>query len=150
MLTRIRNSPIWRREATPASAGKVIGWWEIRRFPFNMIVGCAGIVTCVVILLIAIAASVFFDSDFGLPDPPIFAVFGVIFYAFMANLCFTGGWVTELAVRSLWPEHANQFAVWSFRAGMLFSVALTLAPAVVVGAVGFFLLIRHFAHFAGH
>ena len=84
-----------------------------------------------------------FDSDFGVPDPPLFALFAVSIYAIMANVCYTGGWVAELVIRKAWPEQADRFAALSLALGVVFAVVLTLSPGVVVSAVGLFGLIGH-------
>ena len=119
-------------------------WWESRRIPYNLIVGSAGIVTCVVIVTIALAAEIIFNTDFGFPNPPIFALLGVVLYGIMANVCFTAGWITELFIRRFSPREADRFATNSFFYGVIFSVLLTLAPAVLVGAIGAFRLVHHF------
>ena len=113
--------------------------------PFNLIVGSAGIITCLVIGVVAAGAEIFFHSEFGMPDPPGFAVIGIILYAIMANVCYTGGWITELFFRRFSPREADRFASTSFFLGVIFSVLLTLAPALLVGAVGAFKLLHHFA-----
>ena len=123
---------------------QVIGWWESRRIAFNLIVGGAGILSCMVCLIVGAASWVFFQSDFGLPDPPIFGVIAAIAYGVMANVCFTGGWILELIVRQVWPEESDQFATSSFALGLGFSVLLTLTPGILISAEGLFLLIRHF------
>jgi Zn-dependent protease with chaperone function len=106
-------------------------------------VGSTGIVTCVVVGVIAVAAQEFFNSDFGVPDPPVFALFGVILYGILANVCFTAGWIVELFLRRFSPREADRFAISGFFYGVIFSVLLTLAPAVLVGAVGTFRLLHH-------
>jgi hypothetical protein len=140
------GSEIWRRDASVASTWDVIGWWEIRRLAFNLAVGCAGILSCLMVLIVSIAASTLYDSDFGMPDPPIFAVFGVFFYAFIANVCYTSGWLAELVVRAVWPTQSRRFARVSFRIGMIFSVILTLVPGILISALGFFLFLRRVTH----
>ena len=84
-----------------------------------------------------------FQSEFGLPDPPLFALIGVVIYGLLANVCFTGGWILELIVRKAWPQEADRFATLSLSLGVIFSVLLTLAPAIVVGAGGFYKLLKH-------
>ena len=83
------------------------------------------------------------NGDFDLPDPPLFAVFGVILYGIAANVCFTGGWLTELAVRKVWPDEADRFATFSFSLGLIFSVLLTLSPGILLGIAGIFALLGH-------
>lgn len=143
VLARLMSSGLCAREVSLTSTRDVIGWWESRRIPFNLIVGAAGVLSCLVAGLVAIAGSVLFDSDFGLPDPPIFAVFAILLYGVTANVCFTGGWIVELLVRRLWPREADRFATLSFSLGLVFSVVLTLAPGILIAAGGIFSLLRH-------
>jgi hypothetical protein len=141
--TKLRSADIWKRESPASNGVEALVWWESRRIQFNLIVGCAGIVTCVVIGTIAAATEIFFNIEFGLPNPPIFAVIGIFLYGIIANVCFTGGWITELFLRRFSPREADRFATTSFFCGVIFSVLLTLAPAVLVGTVGAFRLVHH-------
>ena len=143
-LRRLRSLPLFRRDGPITSARAAIGWWEARRVPYNQIVGSAGIVTCMVIAVVGLGSCFFFNSEFGLPDPPLFAIFGIIMYGILTNLCYTGGWIAELIVRRAWPEEADQFASRSFSLGLFLSALLTLTPATVVGVAGIFKLASHF------
>ena len=143
-IRRLGNLPLFRRDVSITSTRAVIGWWETRRIPYNLIVGSAGILTCIAIAIVGMGSYIFFNSDFGLPDPPLFAIFGVILYGILANVCFTGGWVAELIVQRIWPEEANRFATTSFSLGLILSVLLTLTPAILVGVAGIFKLVSHF------
>jgi hypothetical protein len=136
-------SVLCRRDVPVNSARDVIGWWETRRIPFNLVVGSAGILTCIVIAIVGLGSEMLFNSEFGIPDPPGFALIGVTIYGILANVCFTGGWLAELAVRRIWPREADRFATLSLSLGVVFSVLLTLAPAAIVGSVGVFKLVRH-------
>ncbi len=142
-LARLRASVLCRRDVPITSAWEAIGWWEARRAPFNLIVGCAGILSCVVVGVVGMGSYFLFESDFGLPGPPLFGLFAVIIYAIMANVCFTGGWIAELVVRKAWPQEADRFATLGLSLGLVFSVLLTLAPAVVIGVAGIFGLLGH-------
>ena|ERR1700722_757129 len=137
-LRKFGVSSLLQRDQPVANTRQVIGWWEARRIPYNLIVGSAGILTCTVFLIIEVAAQIFFNSDFGLPDPPIFAVLGIFIYGILANACFTFGWLTEIFVRKIWPEESDRFATTTFLLGLIFSVLLTLIPAVIIGAAGIF------------
>lgn len=137
---RLRGSPLCRREAPIDSAKDVIGWWEARRVPFNLVVGITGIVSCVVAGLVVLGSYFLGVADLA-PDPPLFAVFGIIFYAIGANVCFTGGWIIELIIRKIWPHEADRFATLSFSLGLTFSILLTLTPAILLSALGIFGLI---------
>ena len=146
LFSRLGVSTLCRRDIPINSAREAIGWWEARRVPYNLIVGIAGIITCIVVAVISAAASILVGVEFGLPDPPMFALIGVFLYGIAANICFTGGWLAELIVRKISPKEADKFASWTLTLGVVFSVLLTLAPAILVGAVGFFGLLRHLIH----
>ena len=142
-FARLRSSVLCRRDVPSTSAKEAIGWWESRRIPFNLIVGSAGIISCIVVGIVGLGSSILFDSELGLPDPPLFALVGILIYGIIANICFTGGWLAELVVRKIWPREADRFATLSFSLGLVFSVLLTLTPGIVIGAAGIFGLLRH-------
>ena|SRR2546421_8211184 len=143
VLAALKLSVLCRRDAPLSSTRDVIGWWEARRIPFNLLVGSAGILTCIAVGVVALESEILLQSDFGFPDPPLFALFGILLYGIIANVCFTGGWVTELIVRSVWPQEADRFAVSSLALGVIFSVLLTLTPGIVIGAGGIFGFLQH-------
>lgn len=142
-LDRVRGSLLCERNTPIITARQAIGWWEARRVPFNLVVAIAGTVTVVVVSVVGLAATLLFHSDFGLPDPPLFAVIGVIVYALAVNVCYTGGWLAEILIRTAWPEQADRFATLSLSLGLLLTVLVTLVPAVVVSATGIFRLVGH-------
>ena len=141
-FSRLGSSSLCRRDIPVNSAREAIGWWETRRIPFNLIVGIAGIISTVVVCIVGPGSYFLFDGDFAIP-PPLFAGLGVLLYGIAANVFFTGGWLSELIVRKIWPIEADRFATLSFSLGLIFSVALTLTPAFVFGAAGIFGLVGH-------
>src|SRR5260370_11460915 len=46
------------RDNLPATFWERIGWWEARRVPYNLIVGCAGMITCAFAVIAALAADI--------------------------------------------------------------------------------------------
>ena len=143
-LSRLTASALCRRELSPNSGWQVIGWWESRRIPFNLVVGSAGIFSSAVIVTVGLVGYFFFHSEF--PAPTGVTIFAVIFYAIIANVCYTGGWLAELIVRRAWPDEADRFAVLSFSLGLVFSVLLTLLPGVLAGVGGILGLLAHLLH----
>ena len=85
-----------------------------------------------------------FGSEFGMPDAPLLTIFGVLMYAVLANICYTGGWIGEIVVRKLWPEQTYRFAPLTLSTGLVFSVLLTLTPGTIAASAGIFLLVHHF------
>jgi hypothetical protein len=86
---RLKGSLLCHREVPIDSPKNAIGWWEARRIPFNLIVGIAGILSCIVAGVVVLGSYFLGNGDFDLPDPPVFAVSGVVLYAIAANVCFT-------------------------------------------------------------
>jgi hypothetical protein len=142
-VRRVRESTLCQRDVPIATAWQAIGWWEARRVAFNLIVGSAGILSGVIVATVGLGSYFLIDSDFGVPDPPLFAVFAVVIYGLAANVCYTGGWIVELVIRKAWPAQADRFATLSLALGLVFAVLLTLSPAVVIGALGLFGLAGH-------
>jgi hypothetical protein len=101
-----------------------IRWWEARRIFFNLLVGATGIIATSVFLLIG-SAIVQRGEDF---EEPLALIGIVLLYGFMANVCYTLGWITELAWAKDDPAKSQNFRVRAFRAGLVFSMALTTAP----------------------
>ena len=148
MFGRLRSSPLFRRESPATTARDAIGWWESRRIPYNLIVGCAGILSCIAAGVVAVISVNLYPNDAGIPDPPIFILFGIILYGIIANILYTGGWVVELLIRKAWPREADRFATLSFASGLVFSVLLTLTPFFLFGAAGIVALVKHYSKIA--
>jgi len=74
-------------------------------------------------------------SAAGLPDgedaeEPLGLIFGAIFAFIMSNACYTGGWITQLYLKShgiVKPRMASCF----LKLGMIFSAAVVSIPAVL-------------------
>ena len=130
-----------QRETPISTAWQAIGWWEARRVAFNLVVGSAGLLSSLVVGVVGFGSYFLFDSEFGFPGEPLFAVMAVLIYAILANVCYTGGWIAELAIRKAWPAQADRFATLTLATGIVFSTLLSLAPGVLFGALGFFGLI---------
>jgi hypothetical protein len=142
-IRRLGTLPLFRRNVPITNAWDTIGWWETRRVPYNLIVGGAGILTCVAIAAFAAVGILFFDADFG---SPLSGLLGILIYGVMANICFTFGSVAELVVRKAWPQQVDRFATESFSLGLGVSVLLTLTPGILSIVVGIFFLLSRLLH----
>lgn len=81
-----QNSPLFTRR-------EIIAWWEWRRFAYNVLVGPVGIVTWLSVLIfgsLAVKPGVDFEE-------PIVMFVGPFYWAFMANVCYTSGWLLDIA-----------------------------------------------------
>jgi hypothetical protein len=114
----------FRLPESPDSPGRVIGWWESRRLSYNTFVGACGLVTLAAVNTLATLASV---------PRPGFPVLPVLVYGVVANVCFTGGWIAELALRPIFGEKTPVVGATLFRYGFVFSVGLTLFPISIAG-----------------
>jgi hypothetical protein len=119
----------FNRDEVPAGAGAVLHWWETRRLAYNVVVGIAGLVT----VGLLVANSLIRGDNCGIPDPPLLALFAIIGYGIMANVCYTLGAFAEIVARvTMGKESASKLGRTSFVVGLALSMILTIAPAVLV------------------
>ena len=111
--------------------------------------GLTGVLTVTAIFTSGFISEPITGEAIGIPDGfgILGAIFGVIIYGIGANVCYTVGWVVELFVRKTWPDKADRFATWSFALGLIFSIMLTLLPALLII---FFAAVAIFGRATGH
>lgn len=102
----------------------VILWWEIRRIPYNIIMLFSSLISFFVLCFVVEGAEHFIH-----PMTPI--VFG-----FLANFCYTFGWITEYVIRSSSQKKSFTFARIALKAGLLFSILCVFAPNIIFGIEG--------------
>jgi len=102
----------------PRGALSVILWWESRRALFNIVVGVCGLPTIAFLYYAGLAKS-------------SFLLLGTVEYGFLANVCFTFGWICELVARSWWQERAKHLGPIFFSLGFAFSVLLTIGAGIL-------------------
>lgn len=106
-------------------------WWELRRIPFNLVVGLLGILTCSAVLGMPLPTGGNIWQSL-VDDGEIFSLLmEILLYGIAANICYTGGWIVEIIVKSFWREPASRLGENSFAQGFLFSAFLTLLPALL-------------------
>jgi len=111
----------WSSEQGFASTRKdIIRWWEARRLRFNVIVGAVGVATWILVL-VAGSAAVKSGEDF---EEPLMMIIGPFIYGFLANICYTFGWIVDTVFYSGTPRARL------YRSGLIFSVVLTALPGV--------------------
>ena len=140
---RITQYRLFNRDESPQTIWQVIAWWESRRIPYNLIVGSAGVISCILCLVTGLITETYLGEPIGIPDPPFLAILAVLFYGVMANICYTGGWMAELIVRWVWREKGKYFGPISFTLGLAFSIILTLLPGILISIIGFIALLGH-------
>jgi hypothetical protein len=129
ILKRFFGASLFHRKDGIHQPWAIIGWWEMRRVPFNLILGIVGLVSIATGLLAMSIANGFLETPVHRPDPPLF--FFALMYACVVNFFYTGGWLAELVWCRWWRMEQENFAVLSFRLGLVFSILVTLMPAVI-------------------
>jgi hypothetical protein len=136
LARRILSHRFFARSDEEASVWRTIRWWEMRRIPYNLLVGAAGIVSLLVLVVCELVVeNVQHVSAGPMPDPPLFLLAGIFFYGVAANLCYTSGWVVELFARRIWGPATGALGPITFALGLGFSVLLSLLPGMFVIAV---------------
>ena len=126
--------PLARVPSQPRRWYDVIVWWELRRIPYNLIVGIGG--------MAAVVLYIYIDTlPPQLPaDQRDFDYFLAIFGgAVAANILYTGGWVCEIVLRSLTRQQIRWFGPVMLSLGLLLSLA---APVLGVTLNAFLWLSR--------
>lgn len=114
---------LFRHTGDSTTTGEIIRWWESRRILYNTVVGGTGVLTLV-------AANLLMLSSPG-PRGDGIPFFLPVIYGVAANVCFTGGWIAELALRPLFGRRTPVVGAALFRYGLAFSVGLTALPICV-------------------
>ncbi len=103
--------------------GAIIGWWEKRRLPYNLIVVGTGLVTMTVGSLIMAL-----NGEF---EPLVWFRVGV-FWLVAANVSYTLGAAIEIALDKLFGRGVLPAGPLLFRAGVTASVGATLFPIIFI------------------
>lgn len=114
--------PDYRR--TPAS---LLRWWESRRPAYNLVVGGTGLITLGTVSVVGLLPPAIHPGLIVWPQ----VLVGVVVYGVLANVGYSLGWTTEMAMRVLWKEKAPDVGPALFRQGLSFAVGLTLLPIPV-------------------
>lgn len=104
---------------------KVILWWELRRIPFNLIVGLYGIV-CLVIFFWAIVTSGHLQVGEDAVEP-----LALLAAPFVINVLYTLGWLVEVPARIAMPDLSPRFGPILLMIGLGLGLCLITLPAAV-------------------
>ena len=126
----------FRNEVTCRTPLEVVGWWESRRLAYNAAVGTTGLFTLAAVHLIA------WLPPMSAPIPWQPTVFIPLVYGFMANVCYTGGWVAELWIRNTLGREMEPVGPTIFRYAFAFSIGLTLLPIALISMAKFAMILN--------
>lgn len=106
------------------TTGQVIRWWELRRLLYNL-----------TLLVVGVGAIAGMEGLMAKALPPgedavepLGLILGVLAYGFLANVCYTLGWLVELWGRKTDLPAARRRGEKMFRVGLIFSCVLTSIP----------------------
>ena len=104
-MKRIRHTMLWLFTAPeePLTPRRIVGWWELRRIPFNVILG-----------IIGFASLLLFTScieNAGVLQPGEDAVepLAIVVVPLLANAAYTGGWLIDCPLRLIRPTVSPRF-----------------------------------------
>ncbi|MHB1458454.1 MAG: hypothetical protein ACYC0V_16220 [Armatimonadota bacterium] len=106
-----------------AASRNVIAWWEIRRIPFNVIVGLGAITSFVLFLIFIGESGVLSPGEDA--EEPMGLLFAAVMGPIILNICYTAGWIVELFLRKI--------GIWRPKFGPLLLIFGTLFTLLVVG-----------------
>lgn len=118
MLTKLLFEPTLVR-----SPLRVVQWWESRRLTYNAIVGTTGLVTLTYVNALELLLG---NGWFPVPWQAI------VLYGVLANAAYSMGWVIENLAERWLKRPVYGLGPALFRHGLVFSIGLSLIPAVVV------------------
>jgi hypothetical protein len=113
---------------------RVVQWWEKRRLSYNLIVGGTGVATLIYINALEVLLGQGVLTPFTGRNASAHLV-AIATYGVLANVCYTMGWVAETIVERWLKRPIYGLGPALFRHGLVFSVGLTLLPAVLVTLV---------------
>ena len=109
------------------TALRIVGWWELRRIPFNLVVGIFGIFAFTVFFMSICSAGVLEPGEDAVEPMALFLV------PIAANLCYTAGWLVDVPLRFIRPSLSPRFTPLLFCLGLGFSLFVISLPAIIWG-----------------
>ncbi len=126
-VTRQALNWMFAPQPPPVSWWRVVLWWEVRRIPYNILVGLYGVI-CLLIFFWAIMTSGHLQPGEDAVEPMALFVAPV-----GVNLCYTLGWLVEAPARKLSPSLSPGFGPRLLKLGLGLSAFLISVPAVLWG-----------------
>jgi hypothetical protein len=103
----------------------VVAWWELRRIPFNVVVGTYGFV-CLVVFLWAIGTSGHLEPGEDAVEP-----ITLVAAPFLINALYTLGWLVEAPARLIKPDLSAKLGAQLLKMGLALGLVLiTIPPAI--------------------
>lgn len=113
------------RPLKPLSWLGIVAWWEIRRVPYNLIVGAIGIIS---LFLFFVFISLSHELK---PGEDAIEPMALFMAPIAVNICFTSGWIVELLLNAVRSKGSSPVGPILLKLGVVFSVVIALVPSVV-------------------
>lgn len=107
------------------SVTSIIGWWEKRRWPYNLAVGAAGAAS---VAWIYVGELIMTGGNISAVPPWQ----GVVIFGVLANICYSLGPAVEVAVDKIWGREILPVGPVLYRMGLTFSLGLALLPGMIM------------------
>jgi hypothetical protein len=110
---------------TQRSGFDVLVWWELRRIPYNLIVGAVGFIALIIFFMSIVSSGVLGPGEDAV-EP-----LALIFAPIAINICYCAGWIVESTLRIIWPDKQQLFGPVLFKLGLGFSLLVVTLPATI-------------------
>ena len=124
------------------SRWQIILWWELRRIPYNLILGAVGI--CRIFLFYFFSSHEPIENGEDIGEPIMILIAPVLI-----NACYALGWIVEAyapeAYLNSFPGDRRQIGPRFLWMGIQFSLAVILLPTIIWGWLWLFRIVglRH-------
>lgn len=111
------------------SLSETIFWWEIRRIPYNLLIGFVGFISLILFFVFAEAThKVPAGEDFVEP-------FLLLFAPIVINICYTFGEIIEIVTGGNWiyEEDVEPWSTALLKVGIIFSLLIVIFPSFYWG-----------------
>ena len=115
----------------------IVGWWELRRIPYNVIVGSVGLCSLVLFFVFITHCGVLAPGEDA--EEPL----AIILAPLLINICYTAGWFVEVISRVLLRERIERLGPLLLKLGFGLSLFVALLPSVYWGV---YWLLMHIIH----
>ena len=107
----------------------IVVWWELRRIPYNIIVGVLGGLSLILFF--------FFISHAGHLKPGEDAIepMALIIAPFLINIGYTAGWFLEVILRKILKIENTGLGISILKFGILFSILVIFLPSIIWGII---------------
>jgi hypothetical protein len=123
---------IFAHQLEKSHPAHVVAWWELRRLPYNVIVGAISLLTLSVFFAVAWGCELSGGLPLGQPKPPLLVIIAIAAYWIVTNVFYTFGWILELLVARVWHVSTPVFGPIVFTLFTAISVVVTLIPAGLI------------------